>query len=70
MPPSRKYDSAGNIPRDICNEVKRPEYLVKVLSRYYGDYGMHVAYLLNDLERHEDRWKGAILDEILLGSRI
>ena len=65
MPAHEGYDCAFNIPREVYDTVEDPNFLVKIIPERYGDYGMHVSFLVGDLERHEDRWEGHILEDIL-----
>lgn len=62
-PPTEAYDTASNQP--VTLHVLNHDYAVKIIPNIFADYGMHVSGLLNDLERHEDRWKGHILEDIL-----
>jgi hypothetical protein len=59
------YDTAANIPAEAYTAVADGKLLVSVIPEHFGDYVTWSFSLLSDLERHEDRWKGFILAEVL-----
>ena len=64
-PARHGYDTACNIPREAYDAVPDGSLLVSVIPDHFGDYVTQSFSLLADLERHEDRWKGFILAEVL-----
>lgn len=61
------FRSAANIPNEIADQVADPAFLVKTVPATLAGYVGQVLALLADLERHEDRWRGAILEDIMRG---
>jgi hypothetical protein len=62
-----EYESAYNIPTEITRDkrIDDPDFLVKIVPMKFFDFPQRNAELLRDLERHEDRYAGQILVDIM-----
>jgi hypothetical protein len=61
----RERQALFNVPSILLMDTPFYDTGMVVAPERFGDYGHIVANILNDLEHYEDRWRGAILDDIL-----